>query len=131
MIVADTDVLIDYLRDADPAAERVALELERGLATTTISAFELWSGSRGPRSREQAVETLIAALRILPLDAGAARAAAGIRSDLQEKGRTIAMADALIAGICVEQDAILLTRNRKHFEGIPRLVLGTIAAALP
>jgi len=36
------------------------------------------------------------------------------------------MADALIAGICVEHEAILLTRNRRHFEGIERLSLGTL-----
>ena len=37
MMVADTDVLIDFLQGAEPAARRIALELEhQGLATTVI-----------------------------------------------------------------------------------------------
>ena len=127
MIVADTDVLIDFLRGHGPAADRVALEIERGLTTTTVTAFELWAGSTGSPQRENAVSTLVAALKVLPLDPGSARTAAYIRGDLQSEGRTIGMADALIAGICVEHGAILLTRNRRHFEGIERLALGTLS----
>lgn len=128
MIVADTDVLIDFLRGHTPVAERIALELERGLATTAVSAFELWAGSLGSGPREDAVETLLAALRILPLDPASAKTAASIKGELQSDGRTLPMADALIAGICVEHEAALLTRNRKHFESIPRLVLGAVSA---
>ena len=126
MIVADTDVLIDFLRDYDPVAERISLELQHGLATTTVTAFELWGGSTGSSRRERAVETLLAALKILSLDAPSARTAAQIRSELQSNGRTMAMADALIAGICIEHGAALLTRNRRHFEGIERLLLGRL-----
>ncbi|MFH1567468.1 MAG: type II toxin-antitoxin system VapC family toxin [Gemmatimonadota bacterium] len=128
MIVADTDVLIDYLRGAAPATDRIRLELERGLATTAVSAFELWAGSLGSSRREGAVEDLLGALRIVPLDPASAKRAARIRYDVRSQGQTMAMADALIAGICVEWDAILLTRNRKHFEGVPHLALGTLAA---
>ena len=126
MIVADTDVLIDFLRDYSPVAERVALELDHGLATTTVTAFELWDGSTGSSRREHAVETLLAALKILSLDTPSARTAARIRSALRSSGRAMAMADALIAGICIEHDATLLTRNRRHFEGIEQLALGRL-----
>lgn len=56
MMVADTDVLIDVLGGRAPAADRVALELERGqLATTVVNRFELLEGSsigsRGSSSR--------------------------------------------------------------------------------
>jgi len=41
VIVADTDVLIDFLGGHEPAAARVALELEQGaLHTTAITRFE-------------------------------------------------------------------------------------------
>ena len=118
MIVADTDVLIDFLRGHGPAADRIALEIEHGLVTTTVTAFELWAGSTGSQRREAAVNALLAALRVLPLDPTSARTAAQIKADLQSKGRTMGMADALIAGTCVEHGAILLTRNHRHFEGI-------------
>ena len=126
MIVADTDVLIDFLRGHGPVADRISLEVEQGLSTTTVTVFELRVGSIGSPSRQKAVDTLVSALKILPLDPHSARTAADIKGDLQSTGRTMGMADALIAGICVQHRGILLTRNRRHFEGIDRLTLGTI-----
>ena len=126
MIIADTDVLIDYLRGFGPVADRIELELERRLATTVVTAFELWSGSQGSSRQEQSVGTLLQAMDVIPLDPPSARAAAQIQAQLRAAGRTLPMADSLIAGICVERDAILLTRNRRHFEGIHRLSLGSV-----
>jgi tRNA(fMet)-specific endonuclease VapC len=123
MIVADTDVLIDFLRGRGPMADRIALELPRGLATTVITAFELWAGTLSARRKEQAVETLLGALHILPLETDEARRAAGVRRDLEAMGKPIGMADSLIAGICLHHGAILLTRNRGHFERVPGLKL--------
>lgn len=123
MIVADTDVLVDYLRGRGEA-ERIRLELTtKSFATTVVTAFELWAGARGPQ-QVAAVETLLSAVKILPLDAPSARRAGELRRDLEQKGLKIGMADSLIAGICVEREAILLTRNRKHFERVPALKLG-------
>jgi tRNA(fMet)-specific endonuclease VapC len=128
LIVADTDILIDFLH-GQGAADRVALELRRGLATTVVTAFELWAGSIGSTKREKAVAALLGALEIITLDATAAKEAAHLRVALKKRGKTIGMADSLIAGICIEQSAILLTRNTKHFEDIPRLSLGTLGDA--
>ena len=50
MIVADTDVLIDFLEGRAPAANRIALELDRGqLRTTVITRFELLAGAKTAR----------------------------------------------------------------------------------
>ncbi|MDD5308048.1 MAG: type II toxin-antitoxin system VapC family toxin [Deltaproteobacteria bacterium] len=123
MIVADTDVLIDFLRGEGPHVKRVALELEHGLATTVVTAFELWSGSVGSSRREKAVGTLLEAMTVLPLEAEDARRAADVRRHLEREGRSIGMADSLIAGICVRRRAVLITRNRSHFERVPELKL--------
>ena len=126
MIVADTDVLIDALRGRDPAAERIHDELGTGaLATTAITAFELRSGTRSGKARRE-VEKLLAALPILPLDDEAADRAAEARRALEADGAPIGMADYLIAGICVTRAAVLLTRNRSHFDRIEGLQLGEL-----
>jgi tRNA(fMet)-specific endonuclease VapC len=126
VIVADTDVLIDALRGRDPAKSRIAIELRAGsLATTVVNAFELLSGARESRERTK-VETLLGALSFLSLDQAAARTAASLRRELESRGAGIGMADYLIAAICLERNAILLTRNRSHFERVPDLVLGTL-----
>ena len=123
MIVADTDVLIDYLRGEGPLTDRVGFELEHGLATTVVTAFELWAGAIGSRKRERAVDALLGALTILPLEAEDARCAASLRRALETSGKAIGMADSLIAGMCVRRRAVLITRNRAHFERVPDLAL--------
>jgi tRNA(fMet)-specific endonuclease VapC len=126
MIVADTDVLIDFLAGVDPVAARIAHELESGdLVTTAVTRFELMAGAKETRQR-RAVQDLLSGLPTLPLDADAADAAARVRRDLEGKGAAIGMADSLIAGITLVNDAILLTRNRRHFERVPRLHIGNL-----
>lgn len=123
MIIADTDVLIDFLRDHRPMADRIALELEsNSFATTAITEFELRSGVRSAR-QATAVEALLAALDTFALSSAAAKRAGEVRRDLESKGQMIGMADCLIAGICLERDAILLTRNVKHFSRVDGLRL--------
>ena len=127
MIVADTDVLIDFLGGHEPAAARIALELEGGdLRTTAITRFELLSGARGPKQQRNILE-LLGVVRTLPLDAAAADRAASVRRALEEKGIGIGMADSLIAGIVLVADGILLTRNRDHFKRVEGLHLGRLA----
>ncbi len=123
MIVADTDVLIDFLRGTKPMADRIAIELgTNSFGTTTVSAFELRSGARSDRQR-RVVDELLAALRVLPLGSAEAETAAAIRLELEARGEGIGMADYLIAGICVARRAMLLTRNRKRFERVGELAL--------
>jgi len=129
MIVADTDVLIDFLRGRQPVADRIALELQSGsFGTTAVTAFELRSGAKSEQQRN-AVTALLDALTILPLGSLEANAAAEIRLTLEARGEGIGMADYLVAGICLSRRAVLLTRNRKHFGRVPGLALGTIAPA--
>lgn len=126
MIVADTDVLIDFLAGQEPVASRVALELESGaLHTTAVSRFELMSGARTERQRA-IIHRLLEALGTLPLASEAADRAAQVRRTLEARGASIGMADSLVAGIVLEAGAVLLTRNRSHFERVDGLTLGRL-----
>lgn len=126
MILVDTDVLIDALRGREPSRARIADGLRQdGLATTTITAFELSSGARSVK-QESAIADLLAPMRILPFDLEAARAAADIRRRLERAGEPIGMGDHLIAGVAVSRSLPLLTRNRKHFDRVPGLRLAEL-----
>ena len=130
IVVADTDVLIDYLRGA-AGRDRVAFELARGsLATTVIGAFELVQGARTPRS-ERDVGILLDALEILPLTAAAARRAGEVRKSLLASKKDIGVADSLVAGICLDRNAVLLTRNVAHFERVEGLHVSGRMTDLP
>ena len=126
MIVADTDVLIDFLAGRDPGAGRVALDLDRGLLrTTAVTRFELLCGARTAR-QEDTIRQLLDAIPTLALDQDAADHAARIQRNLQRAGEPIGMADSLIAGIVLSHGATLLTRNRRHFARVIGLRLAEV-----
>jgi tRNA(fMet)-specific endonuclease VapC len=123
MMVADSDVLIDFLRGREPSTRRITSEISTGrLTTTAINAFELLSGVRTKAERAK-ITKLLAALTILPIDHTVSEAAAEIRRHLEERGEGIGMADYLIAGVCLVKQGTLLTRNEAHFSRVPDLVL--------
>ncbi len=123
MIIADSDILIDFLRGRGEGARRVAVELgTRSFGTTAITAFEIRSGAHTARQKKS-VDTLFEAMTILPFGPEEARIAAEIRQQVESQGQPIGMADYMIAAVCIAADGILLTRNRKHFERIKNLKL--------
>lgn len=122
MIVADTDVLIDFLTGVQPADQIAEFIKADQLQTTAVSCFELLSGA-GENKRGHAVRQLLASIGILPLDRAAAEQAADVRRKLERIGKKIGMADSLIAGIALAHGVPLFTRNRSHFERVENLKL--------
>jgi tRNA(fMet)-specific endonuclease VapC len=120
LLVVDTDLVIDYLRDRAPGASRVYGWLERDLARfAALTAFELRLGTDFAR-RAQAIETLLSA-RTLPLDHAAALLAGEIYVRLRAQGTDIGVNDCLLAGTCLRFDLPLATRNTRHFERVAGL----------
>jgi tRNA(fMet)-specific endonuclease VapC len=123
LIIADTDVLIDYLAGTQPTADQVKAYIESdGLQTSAITCFELLSGAREGK-RGDRVRRMMAAIPVLPLDREAAERSAAVRQQLTRSGASIGMADSLIAGIALVNGLPLMTRNRKHFENVQGLSL--------
>ncbi len=126
MILADTDVLIDYLSGVSPAREQIARLIKaRLLETTAVNCFEILSGADEGQQGD-AARVLVNVISSLPLDFSAAQHAAAVRRQLDQTGKSIGMADSLIAGIALANDLPLLTRNRSHFSRVPHLKLAEI-----
>jgi predicted nucleic acid-binding protein len=126
-VIADTDVLIDYVNGAEPAASAVAAALRRDeLVTTVIARFELLRGVARAR-RPGPLRILVERLDALPLEAAAADRAAALSSELEERGEPLDRADCLVAGIALVAGEILLTRNRRHFSRVPGLRLAPLS----
>jgi predicted nucleic acid-binding protein len=122
MIIADTDVLIDYLAGKGEADAVERLLRVGALRTTVISRFELLSGARNPKQLARLVQ-LLQGVPSLELDNSAAIAASEIRRSLERSGESVGMADSLIAGIVTSNGGALLTRNRRHFERVHGITL--------
>ncbi len=118
--VLDSDVLIDYLRSADPGRALVRrLRATLAFRVTAISAFELALGRDYARDPGPADMLLAAPCLMLTREAGIR--AGAVQRELRAAGAGIDMRDAMQAGICLEAGLPLVTRNVRHFARVPGL----------
>ncbi len=106
-------------------SHRAALEAavsRRELVTTSVTRFEVVCGVRSA-AQSAVVQAFFQLLEVLPFDELAADAAGEIDQYLRSRGIRLATADTLIAGIAISHGYPLLTRNRKHFDRVPGLVI--------
>ena len=121
-VVADTDLVIDFLRGTGDGAPRVrALVKEGRLRLTAVTAFELRVGTGFLRQADRLSALL--ARRTLPLDTVAAIRAGEVFAHLRAEGADIGVKDALQAGVCLRFDLPLATRNVRHFDRVGGLRL--------
>jgi toxin FitB len=115
------------MRPAPEARVRVWLDAqdERSLFTTTIAQAEILTGialladGRRRRNLEAAATAMFLedlGGRVLPFDGSAAPHYALIFASRRQAGRTLGMADAMIAAIARAHGADLVTRNTRDFE---------------
>jgi tRNA(fMet)-specific endonuclease VapC len=125
LVVADTDVVIDFFTDTPPHAQIVVELLKEGrLGVTAVTVFELYAGVRGANRLKQ-LETFFAHVPVLPLDILAAVYAGRVYTDLKSAGLTVGNQDILIAAICLANGVPLLTGNTSQFASIQGLTLLT------
>jgi predicted nucleic acid-binding protein len=118
VIVADTDVLIDFL-EGEGAHQKVAALIRSGrLATTAVTVFEIWRGLESEGARELARRAL-RGVRVYPLTDAAARRAGDVHRSLE--GTPLGERDTLIAGVCLAIQRPLLSANVRHFRRVPGL----------
>lgn len=127
MVCLDSDVIIDFLR-RDKITIAKLFELKKSsekIATTTITAFELFKGlpHLSEQSRYDAAEIFLDNVKIFKFTTNSARKAAQIFNDLRSRGESIELTDIMIAAICIENQESLLTKNTQHFSRIKELTL--------
>ena len=114
-VLVDTSVLIDVLRSRRQHSEFLAEIVRAGhsLATSTLNVAEIYTGMRP--HEEARTEALLEGLECFELTSTAARFAGRLKNAWARKGRTLSLADAIVASIAVERGCSLLTDNRKDF----------------
>ncbi|MFZ2054607.1 MAG: type II toxin-antitoxin system VapC family toxin [Candidatus Aminicenantales bacterium] len=123
LVVADTDVVIDFFTDTPPLARVLTDLLKEGRpAVTAITVFELYAGGRRAKRLKQ-MEAFFERVPVFSLDLVAAAHASKIYTDLKSEGMTVGNQDILIAGICLANGLPLLTRNNAHFAPIKGLAI--------
>jgi predicted nucleic acid-binding protein len=111
----DTSVLIDVLRLRRGRRELLAGLVNGGhtLATTALNVAELYAGMRP--EEEARTEEFLDLLDCYALTALTGRLAGSVKYRYARKGRTLTLADTIVAAIAMERRCTLMTDNRKDF----------------
>jgi len=117
--VVDTDILIDYLRGRGPGAELLERLGRHGYLITAVSTFELALGTSHSADARPVMALLDAPSLALTPRAG--MRGGEILASLRRDGMGIDIRDALQAGVCVDANRLLVTRNLRHFNRVPGL----------
>ena len=123
----DTNAVAAILRDNEVFVERMnyVLNQDDRITINAMTYFETRRGLYLPtfRKKLENFEQFADLFGVLPLDTAALDVSASIYQDLRRKGTPLEDADILIAGIAIANDAVLVTRNTKHFARIEGLRL--------
>jgi predicted nucleic acid-binding protein len=119
--LADTSVLVDFLRGVEPARALLAGAIERGepVSASVLSRIELAIGMR-PDDRRR-TDSLVAALRWLPVDGAVTERADELARRYGRSHSGIDAVDYCVAATAREHELELWTLNVKHFPMFPRL----------
>jgi hypothetical protein len=120
VIIADTSVLVDHLRN-HPEATRQLGEATKAheLCASVVTKVELLWGMRAPEKRS--VRSLIDALTWLPVTDAIAERAGRMARRYRASHSNIDLADYVIGATAVECGGSLWTRNVKHYPMFPEL----------
>jgi predicted nucleic acid-binding protein len=114
-LLLDTSVLIDALRLRHHRRELLAELVRAGhtLVTTALNVAEVYAGMRPEET--QRTEALLSALDCYDLTGKSARRAGALKQQWARKGRTLTLADMIVAAIASELGCTVMTDNRKDF----------------
>jgi predicted nucleic acid-binding protein len=108
MILADTSVVIDFLRSADASMRRIIVDAPA--AVCGVTRAEVLHGARSPAERVGVVEGL-SLFRQLPLPDSAWDDVGDLLASLRASGVAVPLADAVIASLAISHGIELWTRD--------------------
>ncbi len=119
MILLDTNILIDYFRDKQPAKLFIETQDKENLAICSVVAMELYRGSLNKAEFEYIKKTLKGFL-MFDLNENVSQVALKL-SERYAVSHNMAVADTLIAATALVFGLEIKTYNLKDFQFIPTL----------
>src|SRR5579863_6703621 len=111
----DTSVIVDALNRKRERWQLLTSLVEAGdtLACSVITIAEVYAGVHPKESA--ATEVFLDGLEHYDVDSQLARYAGLIKNEWSKKGRTLSLADVLIAATALAHNLVLMTDSRKDF----------------
>jgi predicted nucleic acid-binding protein len=119
--LADTSVLVDYLRGVEPARDLIRPVLQRGdvVAASVLTRVELSIGTRQAERRK--TDALVAAIQWIGIDAAIADEADRLARRYGRSHSGIDAVDYCIAATARVRELTLWTLNVRHFPMFAKL----------
>jgi len=111
-ILADTDVLVDFLRGHEKAVAFIS-EFSSRIILSAIVVAELYAGVKG-NAEPAVLENFIFLFRVVPLTAEMAKIGGLYKRDFG-KSHGVGLADAILAATADAEKAELKILNVKHY----------------
>lgn len=129
LYMLDTNICIYLIKQKPRSYYERLMEVEKSrhiLAISSIVLSELQFGvarSQHQRKNQEAINTLVNKLEVLPYEEKAAKYYGDLRANLQRKGTVIGGNDMIIAAHALSEKAVLVTHNTKEFQRVEHLEL--------
>ncbi len=117
-ILADTDVLVDFLRGNENAISFID-EFSPHIILSPIVIAELYAGVKGTNELT-VLDNFVSLFRVVPIDSEIAKAGGVYRRDFG-KSHGVGLADAILAATADKVNAEFKTLNVKHYPMIKGL----------
>ena len=115
--IIDTNIIIDFLRGIDEAAEYLDSISEERRAISPITLLELGQGIRTKPEKERIIRFLKAyRIKVLAMTNSTYILSDNLFDQYEKRG--LDLVDSMIASSCIENKSRLVTRNIRHFEFI-------------
>jgi tRNA(fMet)-specific endonuclease VapC len=123
--ILDTDTCIEILRGNQTVIDRRAA-INDEVATTWITAAELYfgaAGSKAPERNRELVTAFLDSMDVISLNKVSAQIFGEAKALLRRQGMGLADADLFIGAIAASLGATVVTGNQRHYERIPGVTL--------
>lgn len=122
----DTNVIIDFLKGKEKAVQIIKKIQKNPLHISVITIAEYNYGALRSTKIKETLDLFTdfcdrAQIITVSIDKPVAEKFAQIQANLSKKGKLRPVFDLLIASSCLINNCILVTRNKKDFEGIEGL----------
>ncbi len=126
MYCMDSSIMVPVLRGDRDLKRKLDSVKSEDISFTTITLCELFKGAYKSSKKEEAIRLLYEILRnyrVLTLNIKSSEFFGADYTELERRGMLTQILDLMIASIAKENNLVLVTRNKKHFENIPDLKL--------
>jgi tRNA(fMet)-specific endonuclease VapC len=127
-IILDADVIIGGEKGSFDLQNWVASRAEDQFEIAAVTVAELWHGverasGAHKAKRRRYLQTILAALPIIPYTEQTAYEHARIWAELETSGKMIGFYDVIVAATALERGSAIATFNKQHFARVKGLTV--------